>query len=96
MNQETQPVSVESINLEQALIDFEIANARVVDLTGRVTTMSAELMQVRSETTDLRLRLRREELAHQQLAAEYNAVRATLSFRILRLLGRLSARAVNR
>ena len=46
---------LESINLDQALVDFEIANARVMDLTGRVTSMSSELLQLRSEIGQAKL-----------------------------------------
>ncbi|QGJ67872.1 hypothetical protein FDU21_17630 [Xanthomonas oryzae pv. oryzae] len=40
---------LDQISLEQALIDFEVANARVMDLTSRLTSMSRELIQTRSE-----------------------------------------------
>lgn len=38
---------IDRISLEQALIDFEIANARVIDLTERLTNMSRELNEAR-------------------------------------------------
>ena len=34
---------LDRLSLEQALRDFEIANARVLDLTGRLTTLNGEL-----------------------------------------------------
>lgn len=40
---------LDKISLEQALIDFEVANARVMDLTSRLTSMSRELINTRSE-----------------------------------------------
>lgn len=40
---------LDGISLEQALIDFEVANARVMDLTSRLTSMSRELIKARSE-----------------------------------------------
>lgn len=40
---------LDGISLEQALIDFEVANARVMDLTSRLTSMSRELISARSE-----------------------------------------------
>lgn len=40
---------LDGISLEQALIDFEVANARVMDLTSRLTSMSRELINARSE-----------------------------------------------
>ncbi|WP_295909126.1 hypothetical protein [uncultured Xanthomonas sp.] len=46
---------IDKISLEQALIDFEVANARVMDLTSRLTSMSRELIQTRSELERLRI-----------------------------------------
>ncbi|MGE0308194.1 MAG: hypothetical protein AB7Q27_20835 [Acidimicrobiia bacterium] len=73
------------MNLEQALRDFETANARVVDLTGRLTLMHEELMQTRHELTLSRLRV--DELAGYQsrvaeLSAEVHTLRTSRSFRI--------------
>lgn len=39
---------IDKISLEQALIDVEIANKRVLDLTARLTSLSRELMDVRT------------------------------------------------
>lgn len=39
---------IDKISLEQALIDVEIANRRVLDLTARLTSLSRELMDVRA------------------------------------------------
>ena len=39
---------IDKISLEQALIDVEIANKRVLDLTARLTTLSRELLEARS------------------------------------------------
>ena len=39
----------DQISLEQALIDVEIANRRVIDLTARLTSLSRELVQARSQ-----------------------------------------------
>jgi hypothetical protein len=41
--------SLDQINLEQALIDLEIANARVIDLTQRLNETSAELLRTRQQ-----------------------------------------------
>lgn len=37
------------VSLEQALIDVEVANKRVIDLTARLASMSRELMDVRAQ-----------------------------------------------
>jgi hypothetical protein len=39
---------LDGISLEQALIDFEVANARVIDLTSRLTSLSRELLEART------------------------------------------------
>lgn len=39
----------DQVSLEQALIDVEIANRRVIDLTARLTAISRELMETRSQ-----------------------------------------------
>jgi hypothetical protein len=44
---------IDSVSLEQALIDFEVANARVIDLTERLTSMSKELHEARSTHQEL-------------------------------------------
>jgi hypothetical protein len=46
---------LDGISLEQALIDFEVANARVMDLTARLTSMSRELIHARSELERVRM-----------------------------------------
>ncbi|WP_369140007.1 hypothetical protein [Modestobacter versicolor] len=46
---------VDGLSLEQALIDFEVANARVVDLTHRLTDLNRELLELRSEHERLRI-----------------------------------------
>ncbi|PZQ32903.1 MAG: hypothetical protein DI562_02725 [Stenotrophomonas acidaminiphila] len=38
---------IDKISLEQALIDVEIANRRVLDLTARLTKLSRELLEAR-------------------------------------------------
>lgn len=39
---------IDEISLEQALIDVEIANKRVLDLTARLTKLSRELLEARA------------------------------------------------
>ena len=39
---------VDRLSLEQALLDFEVANARVLDLTHRLTELNQELLELRS------------------------------------------------
>ena len=54
--------TVDRLSLEQALKDFEVANARVLDLTHRLTELNQELLELRS--------------THEQLRIEHNKVLA--------------------
>jgi predicted nucleic acid-binding Zn-ribbon protein len=47
-----------ALSLEQALIDFEIANARVVDLTQRLVAAGEEIAELRRELEVLRAQRR--------------------------------------
>ena len=47
---------LDGISLEQALMDFEVANARVIDLTARLTSLSKELLQAKTELATVKLR----------------------------------------
>src|ERR1700739_3327551 len=40
---------LDAISLEQALIDFEVANARVIDLAQRLAKMSKEVIALRGQ-----------------------------------------------
>jgi hypothetical protein len=51
------PAELDRISLEQALKDFEIANARVVDLTKRLVESERERQEVTSHLEELKLRL---------------------------------------
>jgi hypothetical protein len=46
--------SLDQISLEQALLDFDVANARVIDLTRRLVEASDELNRLRHEVELLR------------------------------------------
>lgn len=88
--------AMDRLNLEQALIDFEIANARVVDLTGRVTALTSEVLKLRSELSLLQIR-------HGQVEAEALAVRThldnlrgSIAFRIARGLREIAMKAIRR
>lgn len=81
------PEMLDRVNLERALVDFEIANRRVVDLTRRVTSLSAELMKVRSELSDTTLRLRQEQLETERQRTTLAEIRGSLAYRVVRNLG---------
>lgn len=62
---------LDRLSLVQALKDFEIANARVLDLTHRLTELNQELLELRS--THERLRIE-----HNQALARRAAPRAAV------------------
>jgi hypothetical protein len=82
---------MDEINLEQALVDFEVANARVVDLTARLTGLNEEVLRLRSENESLRLQAAQEH--HNAAAAlnELNLVHHSRAFRASRALGNSAA-----
>lgn len=43
--------TIDRLSLEQALLDVEVANARVIDLTARLTTATAELRVLRQQVS---------------------------------------------
>jgi len=49
--------TLDRINLEQALRDFELANRRVIDLSQRVASLHRELLDARAELSLTRIRL---------------------------------------
>jgi hypothetical protein len=61
--------ALDALSLEQALLDTELANARVVDLTRRLLDAHAEVERMRRQLDDVergeldRLRAERDELA---------------------------------
>lgn len=62
------------LSLDQALVDFEIANARVVDLTQRLIECQAELRSLRTEHEALRLE-------HAQLSSRHEQMKSSSAFR---------------
>jgi hypothetical protein len=62
-------LAMDAISLEQALLDTELANARVIDLTRRLQEAHGELHRLRTQLDELergdlqRLRAERDELA---------------------------------
>jgi len=83
--------AMDAVNLERALIDFEIANARVIDLTTRLTDFSRDLLATRSELGLAKLRIAELEL----LAAELATVKGSNAYRAVRALGNTRANVRN-
>lgn len=70
----TNTVDLDPISLHQALLDFDVANARVIDLTKRLTTLTAEVRTTTTELQKARLRNRR-------LTAELEAMKKSTAYR---------------
>jgi hypothetical protein len=93
---EEQPVKntadLDEISLAQALLDVDIANARVIDLTKRLTTMSKELRRTTSDLQKSRLRNRKlvAELAELEELKSSRAFRSATAAQ--RMLGAARAR----
>ena len=75
---EEQPVKntadLDDISLAQALLDVDVANARVIDLTKRLTALTKEL---RKTTNDLQ----KTKLRHRKVAAELEEIKGSRAFR---------------
>ena len=76
---------LDRLSLDQALRDFEIANARVVDLTQR-------LVDLGHEVTALREQLVGAQEALVDARRENEAIRASMTFKLAALVRRLRER----
>jgi hypothetical protein len=85
------PSLLDQISLEAALLDFEVANARVVDLTKRLVEATDDLIRMQHETEVQRLAsggVRREAEALRRetdlLRLEVEAARGSRAYRLAR------------
>ena len=76
---------LDRLSVEQALRDFEIANARTIDLTQRLVDLSHEV-------TDLREQLVAAQEAFAAARMENQAIRASATFRLAELSTKMRAR----
>ena len=65
---------LDDISLAQALLDVDIANARVIDLTKRLTALTRELRETTSDLQKAKLRNRR-------IVAELEQLKGSRAFR---------------
>jgi hypothetical protein len=90
---DTQPVKntadLDDISLAQALLDVDVANARVIDLTKRLTSLTKELRKTTSELQKAKLRNRR-------IAAELAQIKGSRAFRSASTAQRLVGAARSR
>ncbi len=96
--------SIDRVNLEQALLDFEVANARVIDLASRVTNLSTEVVQLRADLGQWKLRCAQAETNVDNLTAALQAAQvpppaaplpASIPVRGYRKLRRMASRLRN-
>jgi len=76
---------LDRLSLEQALRDFEIANARTIDLTQRLIDASKEISRLRGQVVE----------AQEQAAAtraENAALRASTTYRLVELSTKIRRR----
>jgi predicted nucleic acid-binding Zn-ribbon protein len=67
-------VDLDPISLEQALLDVDVANARVIDLTKRLTALTKELRTTTNDLQKCKLRGRR-------LQGELDEIKGSRAFR---------------
>jgi predicted nucleic acid-binding Zn-ribbon protein len=82
-------VDLDAISLEQALLDVDVANARVIDLTKRLTALTKEL---RSTTNDLQ----KARLRNRTLQTELTQIKESRAFRSATTAQRLLGSARSR
>ncbi|MDA8044573.1 MAG: hypothetical protein M0Z30_04935 [Actinomycetota bacterium] len=83
---------IAEINLEQALLDFEVANARVLDLTQRLTELNAELLNTRQQLESVRLSSSQAQTELAVATEENRQIKSSLAYRGLRFMGDARAR----
>lgn len=91
------PATIDRLNLEAALRDFESANARVVDLTSRLTLANEELLRTRHELTMTRIAAADVDALRARVAqveAERDVYRLSRSYRIGYKLTRLARKVM--
>ena len=66
---------IDRLSLEQSLRDFEIANARVVDLTKRLVAANQRIVLLQREADQARVELG-------ELRARHDAMQSSAAFRI--------------
>lgn len=82
--------SIDETSLVQALRDFEVANARVIDLTGRLVAASQEIIALKVDlmTAQAQAAAVRADLASLQAAnVAMDAIRAGKVYRVARMIG---------
>jgi hypothetical protein len=91
------PEEIDRVNLRQALRDFEIANARVVDLTTRLSRLHEQMLDLQHRSSLTHLQLSAAEQLVEQVVFERDTareeaqlLRASRSYRAGNLLVRVA------
>lgn len=66
---------IDKLSLQQALVDFEVANARVIDLTHRLVEATETINQFRDELERLRVE-------HADLHAAHRRMQSSQAYRL--------------
>jgi len=85
----TNTVDLDQLSLSQTLLDFEVANARVIDLTRRLTAMNKELVKTTTA-------LQKAQLRNRQLTSELKAIKESRAFRSAQVATRVARAARSR
>ena len=80
---------LDRINLTQALLDFEIANARVLDLTSRVVDSNKRVLKLQAEADASRLALEGARADIAELLRRIGEVEQSTTYRAAQKLGSL-------
>ncbi len=80
---------LDRINLTQALLDFEIANARVLDLTARVVDSNKRVLKLQAEAEASRLALDGARTDIAELQRRIAEVEASTTYKTAQKLGSL-------
>jgi len=67
------------VSTEQALLDFDVANARVIDLSQRLIEAAAQSQKDRDELAALREQ-------YEQTSAHYEELKATKAYRLIQVI----------
>ena len=82
--------TLDGLNLEQALLDFATANARVLDLTRRLCTLNEELVELRNENVRQSIELER----LRRLESKLRSVGVSQGLGVMRRLANLLRRSL--
>ena len=80
---------LDRLNLTQALLDFELANARVLDLTARLVESNKRVLTLQGENEAHRLAADTAQTSIATVSARLAAVESSASYRMAQKLGSL-------